>query len=638
MLSGLLCGYLIFIAVIAKNPRLQTIFISEKSKNNLRMKTFLKIILGSLIGAILAMVIVIFFLAKGLGTYFDDLGKSQKKEVKELAVLKLEFNYDMSDRSNEMPEFVVSKFDFKDEIGLNQALEYIKAARDDDRIRGIYLRMDAFAPGMATIETLRNAIIDFRESGKKVIAYGEMVGQKQYYLATAADEIYINPNGVFVFKGFSSQIVFLKNALDRLGIEMQIFRVGKFKSAIEPFTREEMSEENRQQVRSYLNSVYHHFLSNIGGERDLAPEFLDSVANNLLAINPVEAERQGLIDGTIYEDELLQMFDDEFLEKDGDDENGDDREIQYIKLKDYIKALNGEDRDEDADDAEAGQIAVVFAEGDIVDGNDKKNAIGSYAYAETLRKLRKDDDIKAVVLRVNSPGGSALASDVIWREMTLLKEAKPVVVSMGNLAASGGYYIACPADHIFAEPNTLTGSIGVFGILPNFKNLFNEELGITFDTVKTAEYADMPNLFRPVSTREREIIQQEVDNIYDQFLLRVGEGRDMDTAQVKGLAQGRVWTGLQAVENGLADQVGGLQEAIDYAAEMAELETYQTTSYPKIQTLWEQIEKMLKGEGMEKNYMKSQLGEYYNYFQYIKSISEQPSVQMRLPYEVVIND
>ena len=611
------------------------------------MRSFFKIFFAALIAFVVGSVVVFFLFTASITAYFAKFGEEEATEVAAKSVLHLNLNYQMSDRTEKFPssEFDFLSMQFDDKLGLNDVLKMIRNAGKDNRIEGILLELDFDGPSLAQIEEIRDELVEFKKTGKFVISYGEIVGQKMYYLGSVSDEVYVNPAGVFVFKGLASQSLFFKNALEKLGVDLQIFYAGKYKSATEPFRLTQMSEANREQVESYLNSMYIHLLNNIGGSRNLSPELLDSLANNLVVVDPQSAFEQKLIDGLKYEDEVYDVVrerlgiskkvatSDKNNKEEEEEEEEEDENLNLIKLTKYAKADFSDIKDEEQD--YKNKIALVFAEGDIVDGKGDKGRIGSEEYAKEIRKLRKDNSVKAIVLRVNSPGGSAIASDVIWREIVLAKEVKPVIVSMGSLAASGGYFISAPADVIVAQPNTITGSIGVFGIMPNVQELFNDKLGITTDVVKTGKFADQPNFFRPLGPEEEQILQNQINRIYSDFIIKVGAGRNMDTSRVTEIAQGRVYTGLQAKEIGLVDEIGGMDKAIAIAAEKAGLKSWYIREYPKQEDLLERIFGMLN-EDVEARYLKAKLGEYYAVFSQLERMMQGHNIQMRMPVDVVV--
>jgi protease-4 len=479
--------------------------------------------------------------------------------------------------------------------------------------------------GQATAEEIRNALIDFKKSGKFVIAYSEVYTQGFYYLASVADKVYINPKGIFEFKGFSSQISFFKGALDKLGIEAQVIKVGTYKSAVEPFILTKMSDANRMQVNSYMGSLYDHFLTGISQARHISKDSLFGIANNLKIQFPEDALKYKLVDGLKYRDEVL----DELKDRTDVAEKSD---LHNVELTDYTGSSDKPEKKESKN-----HIAIIYASGEITGGDGDDNTIGSDKISEALRKARLDDKVKAVVLRVNSPGGSSLASDVIWREVYMTKKVKPIIVSMGDLAASGGYYISCAADSIIAEPNTITGSIGIFAIIPNFQKLLNDKLGITFDGAKTGKYADLGDVTRPLSPEERAILQNSVNRGYDEFTKAVADGRHKTQAYINSIGQGRVWTGEQAIKIGLVDRLGNLNDAIKSAARKAGIKNYEVDAYPEQKGLFSKMGNNLSEE-MHTRAVKSELGENYVYYEQLKNLTKMlRTPQMRMPYDVVIH-
>ncbi len=452
-------------------------------------------------------------------------------------------------------------------------------AKKDNKIKGIYLDISSANCGMATAEEIRDAIVDFRESsGKWVIAYADNFTQKAYYVASAADEIYINPQGLMDFRGLSAQIMYYKSVLDKIGVKPQVFRHGKFKSAVEPFLVDEMSEANRLQTMTYLNALWGKMLKTISEERNISIDKLNDIADNLSIREAQDAVNLGLIDGLKYTDEMIALIN-EKMEKEATDK------INYIsmaKYASYMKTSLKKDLGKD-------RIAVIFAEGNIVDGKGDPKKIGGNHFAEIIRKARLDDKVKAIVLRVNSPGGSGQASEIMWREIMLAKEQKPVVVSMGNLAASGGYYISCAADYIYAQPTTITGSIGVFGLMFSGEELITKKIGVNVEVVNTNSHSDMGNITRQFSDVESEYMQGMVERFYDVFITRVAEGRGMTKEQVDEIGQGRVWAGINAIEIGLVDEFGGLEEAVKKAAELANLEKYKIQEFPQTKDFFMQF-------------------------------------------------
>ncbi len=513
--------------------------------------------------------------------------------------------------------------------GLRATVKAIEYAKTDDNIKGIYLDLDTKPMGAATRSTLRNALLDFKKSGKFIISYSTSYSQGSYYLASAADKVYLNPQGSIDWSGIAAQIPFFKGMFDKLGVSAQVYYAGKFKSATEPFRRTEMSPENKLQVREYLEENYQTMLKDVAESRKIDYSELRRLANDLLVRTPSDALKNKMVDGLKYKDEILADLRTRLkLDK--------KEKINSIDLADYVLA-----NPEKAGDG--GKIAVVYAEGSIGDGRSEGGSIGGDTYAELFRKLREDEDVKAIVLRINSGGGSALASDIMWRELELCKkEKKPVIVTMGDVAASGGYYIAANADKIFAEKNTITGSIGVFGMIPNAGKFMREKLGITFDTLKTGKFsvAAQRNIYYEYNDEEGAIIQQSIDTIYKNFLARVANGRKMTTEQVNEIAQGRVWTGRKALEIGLVDSIGGLQDAINTAAKFAKLKDYELVQYPKqkkpLQALLDKI-KGGAGDDATKALIKQQLGDQlFQQYLMLEKVRKMSGIQMRMPFEIMM--
>jgi protease-4 len=536
------------------------------------------------------------------------------------SIIHISLNTPIIERSSKNP---LDNFDFGDfesnkPLGLNDILEALKRAKTDENIKGIYLDLNSLQAGFATIEEIRGALLDFKTSGKFIIAYSEVYTQGAYYLASVADKVYLNPEGILEFKGLGTELTFFKGTLDKLEIEAQVIKVGTYKSAVEPFILTQMSEANRKQVTSFLGSMYDHFLNKISASRKIPKDSLFAIANQLKVQQAADAVKYKLADGLRYKDQVL----DELKSKSGIEK---DKDLKSVTLPDYIKNNSNEKGDFD------NRIAIVYAYGEITGGEGNDETIGSERISRAIRKARTDKKVKALVLRVNSPGGSALASDVIWREVLLTKKVKPVIVSMGDLAASGGYYIACAADSIFAQPNTITGSIGVFGIIPNMQKFFNNKLGITFDRVKTGEFADLGSVSRPLTDAERMIIQNEVNRIYNSFTKRVADGRKKEQSYINEIGQGRVWSGSEALKIGLVDRLGNINDAIKSAAKKANIKDYKIVEYPAQKDPFESL--FNNSEDKVKDYFaKKELGEQYHYYQQLKTAMSFTGIQTRMPY------
>jgi len=583
------------------------------------MKQFFKFIFASCLGVILASGIVFLIGAMVVSSL---AGKADKpKTIHPNTLLKISFDQPIPERTNNME---MNPFDLKNQqiLGLNDIVKTIRHAKTDNKIKGILLDLQSLGTGMVTASVLRDALLDFKESGKFIVANSKYYTQGSYYLASAADKVYLNPFGSVDFYGLSATVPFFKKLMEKIGVKMQIFYAGDFKSATEPFRRYDMSDKNKLQLREYLEPVYTKFLSDIGSSRNKTVAELRAIADGLKVRNSEEAVALGLVDAAAFKDELIA----DLKERMGLEEKD---KLRTVSLSDYSKNAR-EKKDYSIKD----KIAVVFAEGSIVVGKGDPGTIGDDKYTKILRKLRKDDKVKAIVLRVNSGGGSALSSENILREVTLAKEAgKPVVVSMGDYAASGGYYISCGADKIVAEPNTLTGSIGVFMMVPNARQLMDDKLGISYDTVKTTRYSTGLNSFFELSEGERKMLQASTMDIYEKFLKRVADGRNMTRDEVHKIAQGRIWTGTKAKEIGLVDELGGLDDAMKIAADLAGLGKYRSTYYPKVKEPLQQFIEELTGkdEGVSARVLQKELGEYYPYYSFAKEVMQMKGVQARLP-------
>jgi protease-4 len=505
---------------------------------------------------------------------------------------------------------------------LSNVIGLIQHAKKDSSIKGIYIKCQQNSNGYASSEEIRKALVDFKKSNKFIFAYGETISQKGYWIGNVANQIYTHPQGGLEFSGFSLETVFLKGMLDKLDVEMQVFYAGKFKSATEPFRYTKMSDANKQQTSVWLNGLYDHFINSVANARQIAPEKLKAMANEAKIQSAQDALSNGLVDGLIYDDQLKKTI---AKKLNGVKEN----DIPFVSIKDYAKSvpLRG---------TGAGKIAVVYADGDIVMGKNVKDAIASDDFRMLLQKIRADESIDALVLRVNSPGGSALASDIIWRELELIKGKIPVIVSMGDVAASGGYYIASGADSIYADANTITGSIGVFTVIPNISGFMNNKLGISFDGVKTAPYADAPSATRPLNTMEQKMLQAGVDSIYNTFKSRVAKGRKKSMDYVDSIAQGRVWLGSDAINVGLVDRIGTLNDALASAAKMAKLKGYSIKQYPESKSFLEDLIEDYKDYVKVKS-IESEIGaSQWQIFQNLKTVQQMVGApQARMPIFVV---
>ena len=530
------------------------------------MLKFLKNIFSTLIGILLSFVVIVVTLI-GVLSVSSEYQKKEKK-IDKNTILKIDLSTQVVERasSNPLSDLDILNPEPKKQLELKTILDNIEKAKFDDNIIAIYINSPFVNAGLSQTEEIRNKLLEFKKTGKPIIAYSEVYSIKNYFLASVADKIYMNPLGVIDHKGLSATVMFFKGLLEKLNIDLQIFRLGKFKSAIEPFTLDKMSNENREQLKLMLNSINDNIMDSISSQRQIPFEVVKKHANQLTLNSAEICLEKGYVDHLIYEDQV----------EDSLIAIGTNEKLKTISLKEY-SSVKSKDKD-----ISRNKIAIVYATGEINSGKGDVASIGSKTTSAAIKKARKDKNVKAIILRVNSPGGSALASDVIWRETTLAQKEKPLVVSMGDYAASGGYYIACAADTIIANPTTLTGSIGVFGMIPNMQNFYKSNFGITVDTVKTNTYADM-GTSRKLSTFEKNKIQEGVKNVYSTFISRVSDGRDITTQEVDAIGQGRVWSGYDAKDIGLVDLYGGLETAIVIAAELAEVDDYRVISLPKIE-------------------------------------------------------
>lgn len=577
---------------------------------------------ASMLGTFLTLIITFFLLACIIGAAIMASSKPDTT-IPQNAILRLTLNAAIPERSTNNP-FADLGFDglsSQQVPGLYETLNAIKKAKDDSKIKGILLDLGIVPSGMATVEEIRNALLDFKKSGKFILAYGEIYSQKAYYLATTANKVYMNPEGALDFRGISGQVMFLKGLMEKLDVQIQVIRHGKFKSAVEPFLLDKMSQANKEQTLTYINALWNQMLKGISQARGLSEVQLNKLADNLTGFTPELAVKEKMVDQLIYKDQLLQEIRNKLNIK-------SDKEINSVNLSRYVLATENDSPGDSKD-----KIAIIFASGDIVSGNADEGTIGSERISKAIRKARLDKNIKAIVLRVNSPGGSALASDVIWREMVLAKKEKPVVVSMGDVAASGGYYISCAATKVFASPNTITGSIGVFGIIPNFQKTLQNKLGITFDKVSTNKHSDFIPITRPMDAEESTIMQRDIERIYSSFIKHVAEGRKMTTASIDSIGQGRVWSGVDAKRLNLIDEFGGLNNAIEEAAKLAKISKYNIKTLPELKDPFMKLIEQFTGDYKDASIQK-ELGEYYGYFTYLRKLATADRIQARLPFEM----
>ena len=590
------------------------------------MKSFFKTFFASFLASAVLLLIIVLLLISSLVSSIVS-STDTKVDVKPQTVLYMNLNYEIPDRTNNNNLGLVfngSSFTEVDMTGMNDILNNIEAAKNDPNISGIFMELSQVGTSNANIEEIRNKLIEFKESGKFLISYAEAYSQNAYYLATVSDKIYMLPDGVLDIHGMASQPMFYKHLLEKLDIEMQIIRPAnnKFKSAVEPYFLDKMSEANREQNSVLLNSMWGKICDDISKSRNISVEKINQFADDLtLLFDTQSAVDNNFIDGLIYRDEVIAML--HQLTN-----TAENKKVNIIKNSQYAKVrpelFTGEDR-----------IAIVYASGQIIDGEGDESTIGSVTLSEAIRQARTDKKVKAIVMRVNSPGGSAVASEVIRREVELAAKEKPFIVSMGSYAASGGYWISSSSDYIFADPTTLTGSIGVFGTMPNLEGFMTDKVGLSFDVVKTNENSDFGTLVKPMTPYQLTMMQKHVTDTYDDFITLVSTERNLSKTFVDSIGQGRVWSGIDAIEIGLIDEFGGVEKAIAYAAEKANLESYSIKEYPAQEDMFESLFKTKTQEYYAKLLMKKNLGSTYQYLEAIETISKLEGVQALMPLTIV---
>ena len=591
------------------------------------MKSFFKTLFASFLGSALLLVILFIILITSLISSITSSTET-KVTLKPQTVLYMNLNYEIPDRTSPNSlGMVLSGMNFNftetDMAGMNDIMNNIKAAANDPNISGIFLELSTIMTSYANIEEIRNQLIEFKKSGKFIISYAEAYSQDAYYLATVSDKIYMLADGVLDIHGLASQPMFYKHLFEKLDIEMQIIRPenNRFKSAVEPYFLDKMSEANREQTSVLWNSVWNKICNDISISRNISVDKINKFADDLTLLFDSEAALDNnFIDGLKYRDEII-------AELHNLTNTADNKKVNIIKNTQYAKVrpelYEGEDK-----------IAIIYASGQIIDGEGDETTIGSITLSEALRQARTDKKVKAIVMRVNSPGGSAVASEVIRREVELAAKEKPFIVSMGNYAASGGYWISSSSDYIFADPTTLTGSIGVFGTVPNLEGFMTDKIGLSFDVVKTNENSDFGSIVKPMTPYQLKMMQKHVTNTYDDFITLVSTERGLSKTFVDSIAQGRVWSGADAIEIGLVDELGGIEKAVAYAAEKANIQTYSIKEYPKQEDIFESLIKTETQEYYTKSIIKNNLGETYQYFEAIERLNKIEGVQALMPFYI----
>ena len=587
-------------------------------------KSFLASCLGSLVAFIVAFFLLFFLLAGLIGTAISDGGNNNKVAINDNSVLHLKLDVPITEAEIENPfEGLPLPGAGDATISLLQFKQVFKSAASDSKIAGVYLDISVFMSGFATAKEIRESLLEFRKSGKWVIAYSEVMTESAYYIASAADKVYLNPEGDLEFNGLAVEVSFFKKLFDKLEIKPEIFRVGDFKSAVEPFMLDKMSDANRLQLNELIEGINNEMIKEIAVSRNIEESKLKEISDKMMATNLQEAKKLKLVDSLLYYDQVLAELENKLgVTKESD--------IDFVKYNKYKKTVTNTKTSEN-------EIAVIVAEGDIMPGKADPGTIGSTTFAKEIRKARNSKKVKAIVLRINSPGGSALASDVMWREVTLAAKEKPVIASMGDYAASGGYYLAMGANTIVAEPNTITGSIGVFSVLFDMSSFLGNKIGITFDEVKTGDVGELITVTRPLTEQEKRIWQKRTDAIYETFTSKAAEGRKMNVEDLRKVASGRVWTGTQGKERGLVDELGGFDDAVKIAAEKAGVaDNYKVRFYPKQKTFFEQWLSDLE-ENAKIKVLQDELGENYKMVEQVKKLKTYQGAQARMPFELKIH-
>lgn len=585
--------------------------------------TFGKAFFSSCLGALAALIVFFFLAIFFIGSLVSGLSEEKQVMVDNNSVLHLNLDAQITELQQENPlaGLPIPGGDIQ-KVGLLQLKQSIAHAKDDDNIKGIYLEVSNPMTGFSSLEEIRESLIDFRTGGKWVIAYSDVMSEAAYYLASAADQIYLNPQGEIEFNGLTVSIGFYKKLFDKLEIKPEIFRVGEFKSAVEPFLLEKMSPENRLQLNSLANSIYGQILEGVAESRNIDRQRLEEISDKMLVRNAELSVDLGLVDSLLYRDQFIQVLKNKLNIGDSDD-------IKFVKYNRYRKSFS-------TYKSSKNEIAVIVFEGTIMPGEGSQNdqIIGADTFVEEIRKARRNDEVKAIVIRVNSPGGEFRSSDMMWREIELAKEAKPVIASMSDYAASGGYYLAMGCDTIVAQPHTITGSIGIFGMMFDLSDFLGNKIGITFDEVRTGEFGDTYTVTRPLTEVEKNFIQKSLDDHYDTFTAKAAAGRDVSQDDIRKVASGRVWTGAQALENNLVDVMGGFNDAVEIAAEKAGVQDdYKIKFYPKQKNFLEELLANIE-ENAKTSTIKSELGDMYTWYNHAQKIKNFQGAQARMPFDL----
>lgn len=588
--------------------------------------SFSRAFFSSCLGAFVAMSVFFVFFLIVMISFIGTMSTEEETKIASNSILHLKLDVEFSEREKENPFEGIPILGSDDiNIGLIELKHAIRNAKDDSKVNGILLQVSYPMTGFATLKEIREAMLDFRGGGKWIVAYSEVMSEGAYYLASAADQVYIHPEGEVEFDGLVVEIGFYKRLFDKLEIKPEVFRVGNFKSAVEPFLLEKMSDENRLQLTELIGSVHEQMLTDVASSRDIPKEQLRSIATNMEVRNAQQAKERGLVDDLLYYDQLL----DELKKRNG---IAEDKKLSFTNYKKYSKSFSKYKSSKN-------EIAIIVAEGTIIPGNSSQDqqTIGSETFAKEIRRAREDDDVKAIVMRINSPGGEFRSSDIIWRELKLAAEVKPVIASMGDYAASGGYYMAMACDTIVAQPQTITGSIGIFGVLFDMSGFLGNKLGITFDEVRTGNFGESFTVTRSLTQAEKNIWQKKLDDHYATFRKKAADGRNTSVDEIEKVASGRVWTGEQALANKLVDVLGNFDDAIMIAAKKANIEgDYKVRYYPEQIPFFDNLLNQLE-ENASAKYLKATWGEQYFLFNQLNQVNELKGVQARIPFELSIH-
>lgn len=589
------------------------------------MKQFFKFMFASMLGFFLSLVILFFILMIIVASIISMSSKETTIPAKSVLILKLD--EPVAERSTENPfsSLPVNGFQYLTNLGLNDIVKDIHKAGLDPNISGIFLDLSEMSINLGTLEEIRDALLQFKKSNKFIVSFADYYSQRSYYLATVSDKIFLQPEGMFEWKGLAAQLMFFKGTLAKLDLDMQVIRHGKFKSAVEPLIADKMSPENKEQTLAFIQSFWDQIVNQVAAARKLKTEDLNKMADELTIEKPADAVKAGLVDSLTYRDGVISWI----QKKLGISSK---TKVNYVGLRTYNDIPSTEKKERSKD-----KIAVIFASGSINEGEGTEESIGAEKISRAIRKARNDENIKAIVFRVNSPGGIMVSSDVIWREIELAKKEKPVVASFGDYAASGGYYISCAASKIIAQPTTITGSIGVYSIIPNMQKMLDKKLGITTDGVVTNKNADFITVLKPLSEYQKALLIRDVESSYQTFVSRVAEGRKLSPAAVDSIGQGRVWSGVSALKLGLVDELGGLNKAIEVAAKLAGLKTYRIVDLPAQKDPFTSLIDQLSGNYQEESMIKAKLGDYYPYYRQMMELKDLQGIQARIPFTFSIN-